>query len=179
MEDHKLNLFITKLKIAKPMKNFSTLSRIAGLFLIALLFSTAAQAQCADFSGTWKLNRDKSKLGEQFSMAPQSMVLVQDAATLTVERHAEFQGQEFVTKDKFTLDGKECLNEGFQGTRKKSTATWSDDKKLLTVKSAIPMEGSGEISITEKYSLADGSLSVVSTSSSDWGTFIETMVFDK
>jgi hypothetical protein len=107
------------------------------------------------------------------------MVLVQDAATLTVERHSEFQGQEFVIKDKFTLDGKECLNEGWQGTKKKSTATWSDDKKVLTIKSAIPMEGAGEITITEKYALTEGALSVVSTSSSDWGTNSETYVFDK
>ncbi|NLX29239.1 MAG: hypothetical protein GXY59_09750 [Bacteroidales bacterium] len=161
------------------MKNFSTLLRMAGLFLIALMFTNAAMAQTPDFSGTWKLNREKSKLGAEFSMAPQSMVLVQDAATLTVERHSEFQGQEFVIKDKFTLDGKECLNEGWQGTKKKSTATWSDDKKVLTIKSAIPMEGAGEISITEKYALTEGALSVVSTSSSDWGTNSETYVFDK
>lgn len=161
------------------MKQNLSFLRYAGIFFTALFLTTAAAAQTADFSGTWKLNREKSKLGEQFSMAPQSMVLVQDAATLTVERHSEFQGQEFVMKDKFTLDGKECLNEGWQGTKKKSTATWSDDKKVLTIKSAIPMEGAGEITITEKYALTDGTLSVVSTSSSDWGTNTETYVFDK
>jgi hypothetical protein len=161
------------------MKQISTFLRGAAICLIALFISSALQAQCADLSGTWKLNASKSKLNEQFSMAPKRLVITQDAAILTVERHSEFMDQQFVTKDKFTLDGKECENEGFQGSKKKSTATWSDDKQVLTVKSTIPMEGAGEISFKEVFSLAEGSLSVETTTSSDWGSSSESYIFDK
>lgn len=161
------------------MKNFTTYVRTAGIFLAIMIFSVATMAQSADFSGTWKLNPTKSKLNEEFSMAPQELVVTQDAAILTVERHSEFQGQAFVTKDKITLDGKECLNEGWQGTKKKSTATWSDDKKTLTIKTTIPFENAGEMSLTEVYTLVEGGLSIQTTNSSDWGTSTETYVFGK
>lgn len=153
--------------------------RSAMVLLIALFLTPAVMAQTTDFSGTWKLNKGKSKLNEQFSMAPQSLVMVQEAALLSVERHAEFQGEAFVTKDKFTLDGKECVNEGLQGTKKKSTAVWADDKKSLTIKTTIPMEGGGDFSLKEVYSLTEDCLVLETTATSDWGTNTETFVFNK
>jgi len=161
------------------MKHISIISRNAGLLLVVLLLSATAVAQNADFSGKWKLDPAKSKLNEEFSMAPKELVVTQDAATLTVERHSEFQDQVFVTKDIITLDGKECLNEGWQGSKKKSTATWSADKKALTIKSTIAMENAGEITITEVYTLVEGGLSILTTNASDWGTSTETYVFGK
>ncbi len=112
-------------------------------------------------------------------MAPKELIVTQDAANLSVERHSEFQGQAFVTKDKFTFDGKECLNEGWQGAKKKSTATWSEDKKTLTIKTTIPFENAGEMTLNEVYTLAEGGLTIQTSSSSDWGTSTETYVFGK
>ncbi|MBK7132619.1 MAG: hypothetical protein IPH69_07285 [Bacteroidales bacterium] len=73
----------------------------------------------------------KSKLGDQFSMAPKEIIITQGANELNVERHSSFQDQEFTTKDKFTLDGKECVNAVWQDTQKKSTLTLSEDKKSI------------------------------------------------
>ena len=45
--------------------------------------------------------------------------------------------------EKYTLDGKESVNPIFN-TTKKSTATWSADKKSLTVSSVMVFEMNGE-----------------------------------
>jgi hypothetical protein len=145
---------------------------------IAILLTITLSAQI-DFSGAWKLNSSKSKLGDQFSMAPKEIIVVQKGNDLSVERHSEWQGQEFTINDKFTLDGKECINAGFMDTQKKSTATWSADKKLLTIKSKIPMQDGGDFSVTEVYKMDDGSMVIESSASSSFGDMSETQVYDK
>jgi hypothetical protein len=145
---------------------------------IAILLTITLSAQI-DFSGAWKLNSSKSKLGDQFSMAPKEIIVVQKGNDLSVERHSEWQGQEFTINDKFTLDGKECINAGFMDTQKKSTATWSADKKLLTIKSKIPMQDGGDFSVTEVYKMDGGSMVIESSASSSFGDMSETQVYDK
>lgn len=146
--------------------------------LTAILFTFTLSAQ-TDFTGSWKLNSSKSKLGDQFSMAPKEIIIVQKGNDLSMEKHSEFQGQEFTINDKFTLDGKECINDGFMDTQKKSTVSWSADKKSLTIKSKIPMQDGGEISITEAYKMDGGNLVIEMNSTSSWGDMAETQVFDK
>jgi len=71
------------------------------------------------------------------------------------------------------------MDEGFQGTKKKSTASWSDDKKTLTIKSSLDMGDGGMVKTTETLTLEAGILTMVSAASSDWGDFSETQVFEK
>jgi len=148
------------------------------IFLLAtVFFSTILFAQ-PDFSGTWKLNSTKSKLGDEFSMAPKEIIIVQKGNDMNVERHSEFQGQEFTINDKFTLDGKECINDGWQGSKKKSTAVWSDDKKTLTITTKLPMQDE-EMTIIAVYNMDDKNMVITSTASSSYGDLKETQVFDK
>jgi hypothetical protein len=148
------------------------------LFIFAIA-TMSANGQNTDFSGKWKLNTEKSKLNAEFSMAPKQVNITQNTNDLSLERLLEFQGQSMMTTDKFTLDGKECINDGFQGSKKKSVVTWSDDKKSLIIKTKFPMQDGGEINITETLKLNGTSLSMVSAASSDWGDMSETHVFDK
>ncbi len=147
-------------------------------FLSAILLTITLSAQ-TDFSGSWKLNISKSKLGDQFSMAPKEIIIVQKGNDMSVERHSEWQGQEFTINDKFTLDGKECVNAGMMDTQKKSTATWSADKKVLTIKSKIQLQDGGDVSITEAYKMDGGNMVIEMNSTSSWGDMAETQVFDK
>ena len=149
------------------------------LISAAVIFSSAIFAQGPDFSGSWKLNTTKSTLGAEFSMAPKDVIIVQNGNDLSVEKHSEFQGQEFVSTDKLTLDGKECTNTVFQDMQKKSTCAWSDDKASLNVVSKMSMGDGGDITITEVYKLDGGSLVIESKSSSSFGDMAEKMVFDK
>jgi hypothetical protein len=82
-------------------------------------------------------------------------------------------------KEKFTLDGKECINDGMMDTKKKSVAKFSDDKKVLTIESKIPMQDGGEIAIKEVYSIAGDNLVIESSSNSSWGEMKEKWAFDK
>ncbi len=147
------------------------------LSVLAVILTTSLFAQ-VDLSGNWKLNTSKSKLGEQFSMAPKTIVVSQKSNDMSVEKHSEFQGNEFTSTDKYTLDGKECVNKGFMDTEKKSTAVWSGDKKSLTVTSKIPMQGE-TMTITEIYSMENGSMVIKSKASSSYGDMEETQVYDK
>ena len=149
------------------------------LFLFAaLIFSTAIMAQGPDFSGSWKLNGEKSKLNAEFSFAPKEIIITQAGNDMTVEKHSSFQDQEFVTNDKLTLDGKECTNPGFQDTQKKSTCNWSDDKASLKIISKISI-GDGDMTITEVYKMDAGSMIIESMASSSFGDMNETMVYEK
>ena len=149
------------------------------LLIPALLFLSLFVTAQADFTGTWKLNTGKSKLNEQFSFAPKQIIVTQTATEINVEKHTTFQDQDFITKDKYTLDGKECVNPGFMDTQKKSTANWSADRKSLKVVSKMAMGDGGEMTITETYKLDGGNMILESASSSSFGEMAETMIYDK
>jgi hypothetical protein len=147
--------------------------------LLILCASLAVAAQGTDFSGSWKLNTEKSKLNADFSFAPVQLIITQKGTDLSVERHSEFQGEAMTMTDKFTLDGKECVNSGFMDTKKTSVAAWSEDKKSLKISSKIVMDDGNEIKITEVYKIDGGNLIIESGSSSSWGDMAETHVYDK
>lgn len=148
-------------------------------FFAILLFSGVACVYGADFSGNWKLNATKSKLNDQFSMAPKEVILGQQDNELNVEKHASFQDQEITIKDKFTLDGKECINPGWQDSQKKSTAVWAGDKSSLTITSKLAIGGGDEMTIVEVYKLDGANLVIETKASSSYGEVAETQVFDK
>ena len=149
------------------------------IIFATLLFSTSAIAQVPDLSGSWKLNSEKSKLNAEFSFAPKEIIITQAGNDFTVEKHSSFQDQEFVTTDKLTLDGKECINTGFQDTQKKSTANWSDDKTSLKIISKMSIGDGGDMTITEVYKMDGSNMILESLASSSYGDLNETIVYDK
>jgi hypothetical protein len=150
------------------------LMTVAALLLLTMMVSAQT-----DFSGTWKLNKEKSTLNTEFTMAPSQLIVIQKGNELNLERHVSFQDQDMVINDKFTLDGKECINEGMMDTKKKSVALLSEDKAVLTIESKIPMQDGGEIVIKEIFSIVNGNLIIESSSKSSWGDMNEKMAFDK
>ena len=148
-------------------------------FLAILLISSSAYAKKADFSGKWKINRAKSELNDQFSMAPDALVMKQDKKTLSIERHSSFQGETFTFTDNFTLDGNECENRGWMDSVKKSTAVWDKGKKVLTITSKIPMQDGTEMTVTEVFSMEGENLVLEATAASSFGDMTEKFVFDK
>ena len=146
-----------------------------------LAFSVIAIVASAqpDLSGTWKLNKEKSKLNDQFSMAPSKMTITQNGNNLAVVRQVSFQNNDITINDKFTLDGKECINQGMMDSQKKSVVAISEDKKSVIITSKIPMQDGAEMTIKEIFSIQDGNLIFDSSSSSSFGDMNEKMVFDK
>jgi len=98
---------------------------------------------------------------------------------LDVEKHSMFHDQEFTTNDKFTLDGKECINPGWQDMQKKSKAVWSDDKKSLKITTIFPMGDGGEMTLIEIFKMDGNNMVIDSSASSSYGDMSETIVYDK
>lgn len=150
------------------------------LYLLVFSFITLSSMGAApDFSGTWNLNKSKSTLNDQFSMAPNKVIMTQTADVLEVEKHSTWQEQEFTVKDKLTLDGKESINAGWQDTEKKSTAVWSDDQKVLTVTSKLALQDGNEMVIIETYQKEADQLKIMVSATSSFGDMSETYYFDK
>ena len=149
------------------------------LFSAVLLISVMATAQSPNFTGTWKLNTSKSTLGDQFSLAPKEIIILQENNDLNVEKHSSFQDQDFTTKDKFTLDGNECINTGWQDSQKKSTVLWAEDKLSLKITSKMNIGDGGDLTIVEIYKMDGTNMVIVSTASSSYGDMSETMYYDK
>jgi hypothetical protein len=168
------------------MKNQSILNLKSGLFLaLSLMLSAATFAQSANFSGSWAYNESKSQLGEGgFRMISQTLSITQNENSFTLERAFTGQdGTERKSTETYTLDGKESVNPVYN-TTKKSTATWSADKKSLTVSSVMVIEMNGdknEIKTVEIYTLAEAgkALSINSQSTSPMGERKATLVYNK
>jgi hypothetical protein len=143
------------------------------------MISFSAMSKVVDFSGTWNLNKSKCTLNEQFSFAPSQMIVNQTADILAVEKHANFQGQDITMNDKFTFDGKESINNGFQDSKKTSVISWSADEKVMTITSKIPGQDGNEMTLKETYQMEGDNLKVVASTSSSFGDWTETYLFDK
>jgi len=149
------------------------------LFVIVMALATMAASAQANFSGSWKLNSSKSELNDQWSMAPKSIDIKQSGNELGVDKHVSFQNNDMTISDKFTLDGKECINQGWGDTDKKSTVNWSDNKKSLVINTSISMRDGGTMTIKETYSMDGDALVLDSHASSSYGDVEEHMVYDK
>lgn len=143
------------------------------------MFSMATMGEGINFSGTWKINNEKSVFYEQFSLAPSQLIVIQTTDTLIVEKHGNFQGTDYVTKDKISLDGKECVNIGWMNSKKTSTAVWSDDGKTLTISSKLPTQDQGEATIKEVFRMVENNLKLELNAASQMGEMAETYVLDK
>jgi hypothetical protein len=167
------------------MKNkYSVLKNmlVSGLFLLA---SSGLFAQ-AKFAGTWALNESKSDFGGgQFRFAATSMVVTQDAATLSVESTMPGRdGGEMKTNASYKLDGTVSENPMFNSTRK-TTAAWSADKTSLTLSHVMTFDMNGEsreMKSADEWKLSDGGkvLMITSTRTNPDGNEMKTTAaYDK
>jgi hypothetical protein len=153
-------------------------------FLAFLLISAGVFAQ-TNFSGTWAFNESKSNFGgSQFRFAATTMVVTQDANTLSVESTMPGRdGGEMKSSAKYTLDGKVSENPMFNTTRK-STVTWSADKTSITIASTMTFERDGEsreMKSSEVWKLSEGGkvLLIESTRPGPDGEMKTTVAYDK
>ena len=150
------------------------------VFVIALaVISSTSFSQKVNFSGTWKLSKEKSELGDQFSLAPDNMVLKHSRKSLELEKSGSMQGEAYTLSDVYTLDGEECENPGWVDQIKTSTATWDKKTKVLKITSKIPLNDGGEVGVIEEIVMNGDNLVMESTASSDYGDLVERFVFEK
>ncbi len=166
----------------------NTLSKIALLLLITVSVFSFRPAQIfqTDFSGTWKLNENKSELG-QFGArgVPSKMVIEQKADAISLAKTSmNFQGEEVNSTENMTFDGKESESLVFGTSKKKSTLKWSADGKEMVITSNIAFDMQGQtfdIGSVENWTLsADGKTVTISSKiNTPQGEIATKSVFDK
>lgn len=150
------------------------------VFVIALaVVSSTSFGQKVNFSGTWKFNSSKSEVGDQFSLAPDNMVLKHTRKSLELEKSGSMQGEAYTLSDVYTLDGEECENPGWMDQVKKSTATYDKKTKVLKINSKIPLDDGGEVELIEEIVMDGDNLVIESSAYTDYGDLVERFVFDK
>ena len=172
------------------VRNFSVTSiKFMWIISIAIFFvsfispvKVVAQDTKANFTGTWVANAAKSTQGDGNFRGAKQLTVKQEGNILNVERlRTGRDGQDAVSKDKFTLDGKECVNETGRGSSK-SVATWSADGKTLTIATSRSMNMNGtamEMKSSEAWTLTDAkTLTILSISQSQNGERKTTLVYD-
>ncbi|MGC4102380.1 hypothetical protein [Ferruginibacter sp.] len=158
------------------MKHFFSNKAVYLLLLPAvMLCSFSLNTDKANFSGDWKLNESKSELGDFANFTATALKTEQKDNAITIARTTPgFNGGDpRTTTVTLTFDGKVTESEGFGGSKRKSTAKWSDDGQTLTISNTVSFERDGqtnEFKSTETWTLTkDGELSVVTQSSSPRG----------
>jgi hypothetical protein len=165
-----------------------TIMRTMVLMIMISLFilpvKMNAQGAKSNFAGTWAFNESRSNLGEggNFRRATQ-ITVTQDGNNLTAARVRTGQdGQATTTSEKFTLDGKENINDTGRGPSK-TTVTWSADGKSLNFAISRTFDMNGEtttIKSTEVWTLTDAkTLSILSTVNFQGNEMKTTLVYDK
>ena len=138
-----------------------------------------------NFSGSWALNESKSTLGDGPRMSVSSMTVNQQEGLISIDLvRPSFDGGDVSSSEKYTLDGKESINQGMMESSVKTITTWSDDKKELTFAKTILFDMNGEtmeFKITEVWSISDDgkTLTVKSAMSSQMGDTNLVLVYDK
>ncbi len=149
------------------------------LLLALILFSVSLSAQRVSFSGEWKLNREKSQLGYEFSLASKSIVIDQSRKRVDIKKTGDFNGQEIVNEVQYTLDGKEVKYTAYEVMEMTGTANLDNKAKTLTIITTLYTDDMGDVQVDEIYSIRDGQLVVQSTGASSYGEMVETFVYDK
>jgi hypothetical protein len=126
--------------------------KLTGILLF-LFVSSGVFAQ-TDFSGKWVFNQSKSKLPEMQEgqggggpggpMGGGDRTVTQDAKTLTVNQTMQGPDGETALSNKYNLDGSVSENTFIMDMKRKSTLTWSADKKSITLVSTMVFDMGGE-----------------------------------
>jgi hypothetical protein len=161
----------------------TTLSLILFVALLFMPFMGYAQGSKTDFSGNWKFNETKSKMGERGPRGGGEMTITQNGNNLTINRtFTGRNGEAMTNSEKFTLDGKESVNEGRMGSGK-SMVNFSTDGKTLIFQTSRTSNRNGEtreMKSNEKMSMPDkNTLEIISTMTTSNGERTTTAVYDR
>ena len=140
----------------------------------------------ADLKGEWIYNQQKSTQQQgNFRISPLKLKITPETNGIAIERTtAGFNGGEnMVSTDHLTFDGKEAESTVYGMMKKKSTAIWSADGKQLTVNASIMFDRNGtqtEFKSTEVFSISDdGKALTINYSTASFAAMEGTFVYDK
>lgn len=156
------------------------IKRTAALLFVLLLFCSLG-AQETNFSGTWVLNQEKTKMGEM----PEVMIEIsQDKEIIHYLRTVKESGNKWVTQMSFSTDGKEGRYADSRGYQLECSCAFSNGNLVVRYQSRQRRSGKWVIlEIEEEHSLSADGKTLSIAHSERWddkgGKWPRPMVFDK
>jgi hypothetical protein len=155
-------------------------------FVVVLTLGAFTSFENPQYVGTWKLNIEKSDLGEFGQMIADRTIVVEkkDNQFILSRTRPSFDGSDYTTKESLNFDGKETESTVWETAKKKSVFKWSEDKKSFTVTYNMNFEMNGNSMSskgTENWKLSeDGkTLTLLHSVSSDQWDFEIKGVYEK
>jgi hypothetical protein len=91
------------------LNQFDMKTKKISLFLVILLLPVfIASAQKADFSGEWKINKEKSTPSDGQLFLSKITIQLKSDSILTTRVYENGSGEEYPFDEKLSLDGKDC-----------------------------------------------------------------------
>lgn len=115
-----------------------TMLTILSLFIFLPAFTGFAQKK--DFSGEWKLNREKSEITNNSLFLNKITMNLKTDSLLTTRVYENGNGEEYPFDEKLSLDGKECKTVIYDMPRS-STATRSNSDGAVSITSTTTFNG--------------------------------------
>jgi hypothetical protein len=120
------------------------------LSMLFFLSGLTTYAQKSDFSGEWKLNKEKSVLADNQLFLSGITIQVKSDSLLTTRVYENGNGEQYPFQENISLDGKDCKIVIFDMPRT-STATSSSADKSFMIASTTTFNGnSGPEDMTAK-----------------------------
>jgi hypothetical protein len=113
---------------------------LVALFMLCILPALTIYAQKSDFSGEWKLNKEKSVLADNQLFLSAITIQYKSDSLLTTRVYENGNGEQYPFQENISLDGKDCKIVIFDMPRT-STATVSSADKTLMIASTTTING--------------------------------------
>lgn len=168
------------------MNRYISTKLLLVFLLPAFLLSFTARPYKANYGGSWKLNVQKSELGDFGDrIAPKKLNVDQKDDQIIIARTGTgFNGDEYISTETLTFDGKTNEMTIFETSKKKSTIKWSEDGNSFVITYMLSLSFNGEtteINGTETWSLTNDGKTVITEakSSGPQGEFTMKAAYDK
>jgi hypothetical protein len=105
---------------------------ISGLLFILFFFTSfTSRAQNNNLTGEWKLNREKTILGENQLFLSRVTIQVKVDSLLTTRVYENGNGEEYPFEENLSLDGKECKIVIYEMPRTSKASRVASDGSIL------------------------------------------------
>ena len=149
------------------------------ILIILVSIVTSGLGQYTDFSGKWKLKEKEADGQHPNSLALNTLVVKQTKDTISLKKNFTWDGEEFNSSEKYTLDGKVSKNPPDADQAKTSTAVWEQNNTVLKITSSIPLDWEEEAIVIEEFMMIGDNLVIKSSATSPDGELVEQFVLER
>ena len=126
---------------------------LTSLLLLFIFPSFSLLAQKSDFSGEWKLDKEKIVLADNQLFLSRITIQLKSDSLLTTRVYENGNGEEYPFDEKLSLDGKDCKIVIFEMPRTTKVSRSNSDGSLMFESSTIFQGNNGEDTLTAKETL--------------------------